>query len=81
MTSDEDEDGGLSEVTAEKAESSTGHNVDAHSSSTQDDPSTPGATKQAETFATELSSIQTARKRNLMTMVSVSNLLYRHSTI
>ena len=65
MASDEvgaDAEGRDAEETR-KEDSSTDRDF---SSSAQDDPSAR-TMKQAENFATELSSIQTARKRNLMT--------------
>ena len=64
---DDDDGDGVTERTAEKEKSSADHNVDEHSSlPPQNDPSVV-TTDQAETFATELSSIQTARRRNLIT--------------
>ena len=61
---DDDDGDGVTERTAEKEKSSADHE---HSSlPPQNDPSVV-TTDQAETFATELSSIQTARRRNLIT--------------
>ena len=50
-----------------KEDNSTDLDIDECSSSAQDDPSAAGTTEQAENFATELSSIRTACKCNLMT--------------
>ena len=73
MASDEleaDEDGEIS-VATEKEASSVDR--DGRSLSAPDDPSA-AVTEQAENFAAELSNIQTARKRNLMsTSLSVSS--------
>ena len=68
----------------EKEESSADREIDEHSLSAQDidDPSAGTTEELAESFATELSSIQTARKRNLMTTsLSVRNVsVYVSST-
>ena len=63
-----DEAGADAEGT-EKEDSSADQEVDEHSSSAQipDDPSIGTTEELAESFETELSNIQIARKRNLMT--------------
>ena len=82
MASDEsggDDDGdGLTEGT-QKEESSADHDVDRRSSSpAQNDPSGI-STDQAQTFVTELSSIQTARRRKLITGSQSVSRSFQHS--
>ena len=69
-----DEVGGDAEGT-EKEDSSADRDIDEHSTSTQVESSAGTTEHLAESFATELSNIRTARKRNLMTTsLSVRNI-------
>ena len=69
-----DEVGGDAEGT-EKEDSSADRDIDEHSTSAQGESSAGTMEQLVESFATELSNIRTARKRNLMTTsLSVRNI-------